>query len=361
MHRRVGEAFALTIRAAGPAELTRACRVRYLPADVDEQVAGVADARSAVDSIAYDDSARTGAGFSFAQVNEAMDSHRCTSARSSPGMCFGEVLKDSRSSLVSAMYEFHAPHIKDAHRGIGWTTAARSMLVLDNATFAQGSDDQRTIRPRARVFEDWATDFAQFRRIVAPEGTRGLISDAYHIKVTVRDDDTFWLSSGNWKSGLEPAGHHRGAARQRRRRGPSRQSRMARRDQEQDAGDRFRNHILQDFKRIAMTSAAARCRAARCATRPSSTCRSRRRRARGAAAAEQPASEPRTIFSRTKVKVKPLLTPDQEGARLFGGGARPDPLGPQQPAVPDSLHRHAANPRQDRGFIDELIRALTRS
>src|SRR5262249_25167808 len=43
-----------------------------------------------------------------------------------------------------------------------------------------------------------------FDRIYVPEGSRGLVANSYHIKVTVDDDDRFWLSSGNWKNSSQP-------------------------------------------------------------------------------------------------------------------------------------------------------------
>ena len=107
-------------------------------------------------------------------------------------------LKDSRGSLVSAIYEFHAAHIKDAIEA-RLEDGGSLTLVMDNATFGRVHDSADSF-DRVAVFKDWATRFS-FERIVVPEGTRGLISDAYHIKVSVRDDDTFWLSSGNWKAG----------------------------------------------------------------------------------------------------------------------------------------------------------------
>src|SRR5262249_54292406 len=107
-------------------------------------------------------------------------------------------LDDAQGRMVSAMYEFHGLHIKEAIEGaLGRGVSLK--LVLDNATFSRVEDRTEQF-DRVDVFERWAYRFA-FERIVAPEGRQGLISDSYHIKVTVREDDTFWLSSGNWKMG----------------------------------------------------------------------------------------------------------------------------------------------------------------
>jgi hypothetical protein len=101
---------------------------------------------------------------------------------------------------------------------------------------------------RVDVFEDWADSFT-FNRIVAPEGTAGLISDSYHIKVTVRDDEKFWLSSGNWK-----AGSSQPIITQEQRDNATEEDLPGNREwhvviKNKELASRFRNHILQDFSR----------------------------------------------------------------------------------------------------------------
>jgi hypothetical protein len=84
---------------------------------------------------------------------------------------------------------------------------------------------------------------------VAPEGVRGLISDSYHIKVTVREDDTFWLSSGNWKmDSSQPI------VTEEQRQNASDVDLPGNREwhviiHNRTLAERFRNHIEQDFKR----------------------------------------------------------------------------------------------------------------
>src|SRR5262249_46148646 len=153
----------------------------------------------------------------------------------------------------------------------------------------------------------------QFTRIVAPEGLQGLISDSYHIKVTVRDDDTFWLSSGNWKGGSsQPV------------------ITQAQRDNEKNddlpgnralqvvlknkkLGTRFRNHILQDLKRSQDLGGRELPKRLLDETlvdipieAPQIELEARRPPAR--------IIEPKTIAlsQGRKVKVRPLLTPDKE-------------------------------------------------
>src|SRR5262249_4874527 len=150
----------------------------------------------------------------------------------------------AHGKLVSAMYEFHAPHIKDAieerlDKGSSMT------LVLDNATFSKIKNKKEEF-DRVNVFEDWAERFP-FTRPVAPEATSGLTPDAYHIKVTVRDDDTFWLSSGNWKTASSQP-----IITQQQRDNATEVDLPGNREwhvviKNKTLATRFRSHILQDF------------------------------------------------------------------------------------------------------------------
>ncbi len=97
-------------------------------------------------------------------------------------------LSGVRGETVSAIYEFHGLLIAEAIEerladGAKWT------FVMDNASFSEVKDEAMEF-DRAAAFERWRKTFgADFQRIVAPEGRAGLISDAYHIKVTVRGDE----------------------------------------------------------------------------------------------------------------------------------------------------------------------------
>ena len=164
-----------------------------------------------VESISYDDDARTGDRFSFAQVNEPMEVIMHVGPEYSWDV-LEKFLEESQGRLVSAMYEFHAR----AHQG-----RDRGAAEQRRRPAAGRSTTPRLPRPtesfdRVAVFEDWAERF-QFTRIVAPEGTTGLISDCVshqghgagrrHVLAVVRQ----------LEGGIEPAGHHAGAARQRDR------------------------------------------------------------------------------------------------------------------------------------------------
>lgn len=321
----------------------------YLPADVDEQVEAL-PAFESVDKISYDDDARTGERFSFAPVNEPMEMILHVGPEYSWEV-LETFLKEADGRMVSAIYEFHAPHIKDAIEER--LKAGTSLdLVMDNVTFSEVKNPAHAF-DRIAVFAEWAERFT-FNRIVAPEGTTGLISDAYHIKVTVRDDDTFWLSSGNWKSGSSQP-----IITQEQRDNATDEDLPGNREwhvviKNNKLASRFRNHILQDFSRSEALGGGPVPRSKEDETLvdiPLEEAVVLERRP------PDEVLEPKTINK--KVKVRPLLTPDREGSVYCEAV-----LDLIQSATSSLLFQipyiaMPSNPRQDRGFIDELIRALT--
>ncbi len=185
--------------------------------------------------------------------------------------------------------------------------------------------------------------------------TSGLISDSYHIKVTVRDQDAFWLSSGNWKMGSSQP-----PITQEQRDNAANQDLPGNREwhvvvRNKTLSDRLRSHILQDFKQSENLGG-----------RPVPT------RLAEETLIDVPVQEsvvlerraPSRILEPQKisrqVKVQPLLTPDQEGAvfseavlKLIRSARRS--LLFQIPYI-----GMPSNPEEDRGYIDELIGALVK-
>jgi phosphatidylserine/phosphatidylglycerophosphate/cardiolipin synthase-like enzyme len=100
------------------------------------------------------------------------------------------------------MYEFHAKHIADAIEE-RLADGVKMVLVMDKATRVTRAGVKIGDFNRKTVFPIWADKY-DFDRIYVPEGAQGLVANAYHIKVTVDDDDRFWLSSGNWKNSSQP-------------------------------------------------------------------------------------------------------------------------------------------------------------
>jgi hypothetical protein len=338
------------VEATGPVQF-QGFDVVYNPANVTEQIDAWPGIES-VDHIDYDDDARTGKGFSFAPVDEEMTIR----AHVGPEYSWDELEKfisAAKKSLVSAIYEFHAPHIKDALEA-RLKNDVTLKLVMDNMTFTEVKDENEEF-DRSEVFDKWQQKFKTgFERIVVPEGTAGLISDAYHIKVTVREDDAFWLSSGNWK-----AGSSQPVITQDQRDNASETDLPGNREwhviiNNKTLASRFRNHILQDLKRsIDLGGGPAP-----------------KRKEASDIFVDVPIEEavferrppdrllpPRPFTGRSKVKL--LLTPDKEGAVYSEAvldlirSAR-DSLWFQIPYI-----AMPSNPRADRGYIDELIGALT--
>ena len=335
-----------TFELGGPT-LYKGVPVRYLPADVDEQVQALPIVES-VDSISYDDDARTGEQFSFAPLNESMTVTMHVGPEYSWEV-LEQFLNESQGRLVSAIYEFHARHIKDAIEA-RLDAGGSLQLVMDNATFGKVHNADESF-DREAVFDDWAERFT-FSSIIAPEGTAGLISDSYHIKVTVRDDDTLWLSSGNWK-----AGSSQPIITQQQRDDAATEDLPGNREwhvviKNKKLASRFRSHIIQDFTR-------------------SEELRGDRESPLLDILVDIPIEEAvvlerrppgkvlKPITINRKVKVRPLLTPDHEGA-VYSEAV----LDLIQSARTSLLFQipyigMPPNPRQNRGFIDDLIKALT--
>jgi phosphatidylserine/phosphatidylglycerophosphate/cardiolipin synthase-like enzyme/V8-like Glu-specific endopeptidase len=220
--------------------------VRVASLDDYEFVANIVS--EAVTSIAYNDEDRTGTGFSFAEVTEPMKGLIHVGPERS-WTVLSEFLAQTKRKLVSSMYEFHANHVADAVEKQLDEGATLQLVLATQSRDPKG----RAARPgefdRSARFERWARDFGRrFKTIFVPLGTGGLVANAYHIKVSVRDDRVVWLSSGNWKSSSQPVI-------------PNAQlndakaiSRAGNREwhvvlDSPTLAERFQNHILADFER----------------------------------------------------------------------------------------------------------------
>lgn len=339
-----------SVATAGPAQFM-GMPVRYYPANVSEQLDALPRSES-VDSIAYDDNARKGSKFSFAQINEDMTVQLCVGPEYSWDVLH-TFLADARQTLVSAIYEFHAPQIADTLEQ-RLDAGASLSLVMDNATFSKIKDTAEEF-DRIPTFQGWADRFGdKFKRIVAPEGKAGLISDSYHIKVTVKDGETFWLSSGNWKKeSSQPVitQEQRDEATEIDLPGNREWHVVIKND---TLASVFSNHIRQDFKRSEELGGNIL---------PKSKMKEETIEIpleESVVLERRPPSaiiEP-TTFTR-KFKVRPLLTPDREGA-IYSDAV----LDLIQSAKSSLLFQipyigMPSNPRDDRGYIDELIKLLT--
>ena len=259
-------------------------------------------------SISYNDDERQGEAFSFDWVNENMS----VVLHVGPERSWTELAKffqQANHELVSSMYEFHAAHIASAvERPL--TDGVSLQLVLARQT----RDPRNNKIPngdfdRSETFERWAQIFKnKFDRIFVPLGANGLVAMSYHIKVTVADGSKIWLSSGNWKRSSQPLIPINSLE------DPKVTSKAGNREwhvvmENETLAKRFRNHIKADFERsleLGGTEEAVELETLIDVPAPI---------AFESIELEGPASrvlEPLSI--KRRVRVKPLLTPDKEGA-----------------------------------------------
>lgn len=114
-------------------------------------------------------------------------------------------LSNVKKSLTVGMYDFTSDHILKAF--LSGMRNKDLMMVLDHPSPNKTADqsDEQTRADILKAFKNPGPDFAW-----ALEGMDKLVNakifpSAYHIKVAVRDTDTFWLSSGNWNNSNQPA------------------------------------------------------------------------------------------------------------------------------------------------------------
>ena len=105
-------------------------------------------------------------------------------------------------SLVVGMYDFTSAHIlsalEDAMAGKALT------LTLDHPAPNPSRDqtDEQTIQELATKLDHVQSAWALTNSDKL--ATAWIYPNAYHIKVAVRDDGVFWLSSGNWNNSNQP-------------------------------------------------------------------------------------------------------------------------------------------------------------
>ena len=109
-----------------------------------------------------------------------------------------EFLGRVRRRLTATIYEWEADHISDAvERAMEPAGNTLRMVTQRAGTRAAVEDMERRLGDK-------------FRHVYASVGGGKLFPSAYHIKVATRDDEEFWLSSGNWKDSnqaqIDPAG-----------------------------------------------------------------------------------------------------------------------------------------------------------
>jgi V8-like Glu-specific endopeptidase len=319
------------------------------PATIVEMVGGqdfVSEA--AVTSIAYNDDERTGKKFSLDEVDEAMEVLCCVGPERSWTVLF-DFIANAKGRMVSSIYEFHAKHVADAIEE-RLADGVKMVLVMDNATrvtkkgVGPGDFNRKTVFPR------WASKF-DFERIYAPEGASGLVANSYHIKVTVDDSDRFWLSSGNWKNSSQPKFAPADLDKPAKLKKGNREWHVVIKNK--TLASRYRNHILADLEFSKANGGKEEALVADVMIDvPEAMEEAIELEARAARRILEPIK-----FNR-RVKVKPLLTPDQKGKIYFEAvldliESAEDQLLFQIPYV-DSYKDTA------KGFLEKLVKALIR-
>lgn len=172
-------------------------------ATIEEQLGLDLSRAEAPAVIAYDDTRRTGPDFSFDEVD---DDDISVIAHVGPEQGFNvlkEFLDQAQTKLTCAMYQFYVTHIEqliDARLRDG----VAMKLVADPKTRNTSPSPDAGEFDRSQQFKEWREQ-RTFDNIYVPRsGAKKLVSTSYHIKVAVRDDNTVWLSSGNWTKNSQP-------------------------------------------------------------------------------------------------------------------------------------------------------------
>lgn len=180
--------------------------VLIVAATVEEQLSPLGEAAVAESAatILYNDDDRTSDDFSLGPVEDEME----VTCHVGPERSWSELsrfLGGAKDELVSSIYQFHAGHIADLiDKELDERT--RLMLVMDRKSRDPGDDEIKDGNfDRSETFDKWETKHHnRFDHIFVPTGRSGLVASSYHIKVTVRDEEALWLSSGNWKQSSQP-------------------------------------------------------------------------------------------------------------------------------------------------------------
>ncbi|ABQ05999.1 MULTISPECIES: phospholipase D-like domain-containing protein [Flavobacterium] len=109
-----------------------------------------------------------------------------------------DFLKRVSSRLTATMYEWEAEHISSAiFEAVQNCNGSLRMVTQNDGT------DRAVNNMKSRLG-------SKFEHVWSSVGSGKLIASDYHIKVAARDDEEFWLSSGNWKNSnqadIDPAG-----------------------------------------------------------------------------------------------------------------------------------------------------------
>jgi V8-like Glu-specific endopeptidase len=122
-------------------------------------------------------------------------------------------LGKTAKSLVVAMYDFGAPHILKAIDDLKSKKGVKDVTLTIQPGQSLGTGTSG-VNPKAHDLKDADVVKAltkafgkRFKVAWVKIGlVNGWVASSYHIKVAVRDQGAFWLSSGNWQSSNQPDG-----------------------------------------------------------------------------------------------------------------------------------------------------------
>jgi V8-like Glu-specific endopeptidase len=115
-------------------------------------------------------------------------------------------LTATNERLVVGMYDFGAPHIADALETTGKRASFHKLTLVmqqgedvGEGTKADDLTDDQVVQKLGNALHGrFESAWVKVGRV------NGWVASSYHIKVAVRDQQAFWLSSGNWQSSNQP-------------------------------------------------------------------------------------------------------------------------------------------------------------
>lgn len=115
----------------------------------------------------------------------------------------------TKDSIVLGMYDFTAPHVYAAVRGLLRDSEVKWKQTLGPNESLPSEDDVDSNKAGDLTEKHIVTGLKRLARdrfdnAFAHTGAGKTFASSYHIKVAVRDKKSFWLSSGNWQSSNQP-------------------------------------------------------------------------------------------------------------------------------------------------------------
>ncbi len=126
-----------------------------------------------------------------------------------------EFLDGSVTELTVAMYDFTAPHVRDKILAALGKQGKLTLVLCPASAGAKKKAAERGVKDNDFNEDELKAELEKklgkrlsFTWAAVPstgKTTSGYFPRAYHIKVAVKDGRTFWLSSGNWQSSNQPS------------------------------------------------------------------------------------------------------------------------------------------------------------